>query len=51
MNNVQYIDNDIRRYSSFAESIKTITNYNSLFVTDCVIQNVIMMPRPYCEIG
>lgn len=43
MNNIQYIDNDIREYNSLAEFIKTITKYNSLFATDCVTQNVIMI--------
>lgn len=43
MNNVQYIDNDIRGYSSLAEFIKTIINHKSLFATDCVTQNVIMI--------
>ena len=43
MNNVQYIDNDIREYNSLAEFIKTIINHKSSFATDCVTQNVIMI--------
>lgn len=43
MNNIQYIDNDIREYSSLAEFIKTIINRKSLFATDCVTQKVIMI--------
>lgn len=43
MNNIQYIDNDIREYSSLAEFIKTLTNYNYLFATDCITQNVVMI--------
>lgn len=43
MNNTQYIDNDIREYSSLAEFINTLTNYNYLFATDCITQNVVMI--------
>lgn len=43
MNNTQYIDNDIREYNSLAEFIKTLTNHNYLFATDCITQNVVMI--------
>ena len=43
MNNIQYIDNNIRDYNNLAEFIKTVTSHTSLFATDCVTQNVVMV--------